>query len=511
MNPPNIYYSSLLMAAGVICLVVAAIVWVMRRGAPGAKALTVFLLGLSWWDITYSIFWMNFRGPTPYFWLDITLVGAFTVPTAFLIFSLTQVRLQNWLTRPVVFALLIEPVFTFIVLWTDPWHGLFFGGKRALNTTMILDAGPVSWVNVYYSYFLVLVSVLILIFAFYRSVGIYRTQTGMIVAAVLVPWAVHIGFLSTGGILPNADITPFIFSITAVIIAFALINFRLLDVIPIAHSVLFENMSEGVIVLDTQDRVVNINPAALSVAGSSAAEAIGAPVAKVLSFWPNLVAQFQGGSQANIELPVGEAYLDLRISQLTDERGQLVGRLIVWRDIAELKATQAKLEQLATVDGLTGVLNRRSFMEKAGVEFERSARYGKPLSMALMDIDQFKKINDTYGHQAGDQVLIQIANLCMGNIREIDSFARFGGEEFLLLMPETTAEEAYQICERLRLLIMYTIIRVENVPISPTISLGITTRLNMQEEFEPVLRCADKALYSAKQSGRNRTEVWSGE
>ena len=259
VSPPNIYYSAILMAEGVACLIVSIMIWYMRRGSTSAASLSILLLGLSWWDITYAIFWVDFPGPTPYFWLDITLVGAFIVPTALFVFSLEHARLERWLTRPIIFSLLVEPVLAFILLWTDPWHNLFYGGKRALNTTMILDAGVVHWANIIYSYALILISLVILSVAAYRSVGIYRRQTFLIIAALVIPWIVHISFLSTGGLLPNADVTPFIFSITAMIFAFALVGYRLLDIVPIARTFLIENMSEGVIVLDTHDRVVDIS------------------------------------------------------------------------------------------------------------------------------------------------------------------------------------------------------------------------------------------------------------
>ncbi|MBE7435648.1 MAG: hypothetical protein HS100_17155 [Anaerolineales bacterium] len=129
MLPPNIYYSAILLAAGVACLVVAVMIWYFRREAAGAKPLAIFLLGLAWWDITYAIFWVDIPAITPYFWLDITLAGAFTVPTAFLIFALEYSNARRWLNRPFILALLIEPVICFILLWTDPWHDLFLAGS----------------------------------------------------------------------------------------------------------------------------------------------------------------------------------------------------------------------------------------------------------------------------------------------------------------------------------------------------------------------------------------------
>jgi diguanylate cyclase (GGDEF)-like protein len=508
VNPPNIYYSAILMVAGIACLVIAVMIWYSRRGATGATSLAILLLALCLWDITYAIFWTDLPGPTPYFWLDITLVGAFIVPTTLLVFSLEHAHLQKWLNPPIRFALFIEPTLAFILLWTDPWHGLFYGGKRALNTTMILDAGMVHWANVYYSYTLILISVVILSVVAHRSVGIYRRQTIMILAAMVIPWIVHIGFLSTGGLLPDADVTPFIFSITAVIFAFALVRYRLLDIVPIARTVLIESMSEGVIVLDTRNRVVDINPAALSVTKLSAAASIGEPVEKVFSNWKDIVTRYQDVQQARVEVQADQTHLDLRVSPLVDNRNQIVGRLIVWHDITDMKNIQAKLEKLATTDDLTDVLNRRSFMEKAHVEFKRALRLKTHLSIALMDIDHFKDINDTYGHPTGDQALVNFAKLCVTNIREFDMFARFGGEEFALLMPEADAEQAFHVGERMRLNVARSVIDLDGQAASITISLGISSLVDEQDTLDKILRRADQALYHAKQSGRDQTVIW---
>jgi diguanylate cyclase (GGDEF)-like protein len=508
MTPPNIYYSALLMASGVSCLVVATLIWYMRRTATGAHSLAVFLLALSWWDITYAIFWIDFPGPTPYFWLDITLLGAFTVPTSFLIFSLQYAHLQKWLKRPMILALLIEPLATLVLLLTDSWHNLYFGGNRTLNTTRILDAGPVSWANIYYSYILIFIGIVILSLTLYRSVGIYRKQTTVILAATIIPWVVHISYISSGGLLPDADVTPFIFSITALAIAFALARYRLLDIVSIARSVLIENMSEGVIVLDTQNRVVDINPAAQSELHLSAKTSIGKPVEEVLSTWSDIVTKFQNVDRARVEIPLGNSYFDLRISPLLDHRGQFVGRLIVWRDITDLKHTQLKLEKLATMDVLTQVFNRRYFLEAAETNIKRAARLKQPLALALMDIDHFKNINDTFGHPAGDQALIAFAKICQENIREFDVFARFGGEEFALLMPGIGSKQASQVVERLRLIVSESTLDLDLHSVSITVSLGIADLAGEHDTLDLILHRADQALYAAKQSGRNRVVVW---
>jgi diguanylate cyclase (GGDEF)-like protein len=511
MIQPNVYYSALLMTTGTACLVVAIVVWQQRRNAVGAGPLIVLMLALSWWDITYAVFWAGAAGPTPFFWLDITYVGVVIVPAAFLAFTLQFAQLEHWLKLPTLLALAIEPVLVLALMWTDPWHGLFFAGKRAHNTGMILDAGPVFWANVSYSYILLLTACILLVWRFLHSSGLYRRQAALVLGAAGIPWLNSFIFVFGLNPLPNADNTPFAFSLTALAFVYALLRYRLLDVVPIARHVLVERMSDGVLVVDARNRIVDINPAARGVIGSPATSPIGEPVEKVFSAWSSIIAEFHDINQADAEITIGNSprrQLDLRISPLLDRRRHLVGRLIVWRDITELKRAQAKLKELATTDVLTQVFNRRHFLELADAELKRAVRFKHPLALMLADIDDFKHINDTLGHAAGDQVLIAFAKVCQRNTREIDVFARFGGEEFVLLMPETGREQAYEVAERLRLEVAQSLVAVDAHRISITLSLGIATLAGEQDTLELILQRADQALYSAKQSGRNRVVVW---
>lgn len=507
MSPPNIQYSAILMFASIACLVVATMIWLLRGRAVGAMPFAAVLMGLSWWDITYAIFWSELPAPNPYFWLDITLVGAYIVPTAFFIFVLDYSGINRWSRHPFIFLLMIEPVLAFTLQWTDPWHNLFFGGKRALNTTMILDAGPVSWANIYYSYLLIFISVVILFNSFFRSKGIYRQQTGLILGAAILPWVAHIMFAINGkGLLPNADMTPFIFSVTAVLIAFSIFRYHFLDIIPIARSTLIENMGEGVLVVDAEQRILDINPVARQVL--SPGFSVGDKLDKVFSFHPDLVSIFQDENQINTEIMLNDRYLDLRITHLNDARGLKIGRLIVWRDVTDLKNYQLKLERLATTDELTLTHNRRHFMELAEALVNQAHRRESPLSLAMIDIDHFKAINDEFGHLSGDKALSEFARIMKENIRGFDVFSRLGGEEFALLMVDTEEISARQIMERLNKVVAESNIIADEKQFPVTFSTGISGLTDKTDTMESLLYRADHALYVAKRTGRNRVVIW---
>lgn len=187
-------------------------------------------------------------------------------------------------------------------------------------------------------------------------------------------------------------------------------------------------------------------------------------------------------------------------------------RLQAFADQAAIAIENARLyaevERLATLDEVTGILNRRRLFQLGRREMELSRRYGTSLAAILLDIDLFKKINDTYGHTAGDRVLSGIASTISHNIREIDLFGRYGGEEFVILLPSTGAEAAREVAERVRELVAGLRFDTERGPLEVTISLGVAMLTSDVPSLATLIDRADQAMYSAKQAGRNRVEVY---
>ena len=171
---------------------------------------------------------------------------------------------------------------------------------------------------------------------------------------------------------------------------------------------------------------------------------------------------------------------------------------------------EKQLHHLATTDPLTGVLNRRHFFELAEQEFDRSQRYNRKISIILFDIDHFKEINDTFGHVAGDQLLQTIADRFIKNLRQMDIFGRYGGDEFVILLPETDIEQARQAAERLHQAVTLEPIETSRGTIPIQISIGVASLIN-SDDMEKLLIQTDQALYKAKETGRNRVVVFDGE
>jgi diguanylate cyclase (GGDEF)-like protein len=174
--------------------------------------------------------------------------------------------------------------------------------------------------------------------------------------------------------------------------------------------------------------------------------------------------------------------------------------------VGQLREAHDALERLASQDCLTGLRNRRCFNEKMLVELDRFVRYGTPFSLVLFDIDDFKRINDTYGHPFGDEVLRRLGYLTLGMVRSVDEAYRIGGEEFALILPETEGENARVLAERLRERVAASAVDLgAGTAVRFTVSLGVAQARSAAPEAKDLFAAADDALYKAKRTGKNRS------
>jgi diguanylate cyclase (GGDEF)-like protein len=195
---------------------------------------------------------------------------------------------------------------------------------------------------------------------------------------------------------------------------------------------------------------------------------------------------------------------DMSISPVTNAEGAITHFVVVKDEISERKKLEEELRHLATIDPLTGLLNRRSFLALAEREISRLGHYPGLLSVAMLDVDHFKAINDLYGHGAGDEVLRVLAEACTGSLRDCDIMGRLGGEEFACILPETSLEQAMLAGERLRTAVMLKKIPLQNdSEATITVSIGVATFHETDSGIDAVLHRADQALYRAKLDGRN--------
>ncbi|HDP67777.1 MAG TPA: GGDEF domain-containing protein [Candidatus Marinimicrobia bacterium] len=228
-------------------------------------------------------------------------------------------------------------------------------------------------------------------------------------------------------------------------------------------------------------------------------------IRRLATIMENLCRQFEK-RERHLKIAVEE----LRVARVEMERfnAQLDAR--VRERTRALEEANSKLESLSTTDALTGIYNRRNFDEKLNYEFARAMRYETALSCIMFDIDFFKKVNDTHGHVFGDEVLRMIGNTLRKELRVHDIYARYGGEEFVVLLPETEAQCARTVAEKIRHSIAQKTVSQNGISVNVTVSLGVA---ELDGDFmktgRDLVEKADRAMYNAKNSGRNRTIIYS--
>lgn len=284
---------------------------------------------------------------------------------------------------------------------------------------------------------------------------------------------------------------------------------------------LVDSVNSIILRWDAEGRVVFINPYGLKFFGYEADELIGKNVVGTIVPESESISRrdlgqlmldiqqdpdrFRNNENENIVRDGRRVWIYWTNRAITDADGRIVEILSVGNDITGRRHMEAELRRLATTDSLTGAFNRRRFFQKARQEFLRHQRYGHHFSVLLMDLDHFKKINDTHGHPAGDSVLKIFVDTCHRIFRVTDIFGRTGGEEFSAVLPETDAAAAIRVAERLRDRVMNSRIDIGTEdPIRFTVSVGLTALEEDDVTLESMIRRADKALYDAKRKGRNR-------
>ncbi|MGH8460361.1 MAG: diguanylate cyclase [Stenotrophobium sp.] len=299
-------------------------------------------------------------------------------------------------------------------------------------------------------------------------------------------------------------------------------NAGLLSRDPARYSELVRNISAyGIFLVDNAGMIQSWNRGAANITHYAEREVLGQPFAML---FPD-AAQREGLPQKGLTFArtnghcheeqarrkrSGEEFIgQCTLDAIRAADGRITGFVEVFQDISEQKRREDQLYQRATRDALTGIFNRGHFTEMATLEIARARRFSEPLSAMMIDIDHFKKVNDSHGHGTGDRVIIALAQTITAHIRKIDFAGRLGGEEFAILLPRADKEPAAEVANRLRLLISEQRVALEpGRDIGFTASIGVAALRPTTRNLQELLRNADAALYSAKREGRNRVEVW---
>jgi len=663
----------------------AAVIW--RRASPGSLPFALTLVSLAVWSIA-SIFESGALSVSGKVFGSIwQYVGIISLSPFWLYFCAEYTGYRKVFFSPLKFLVWIIPLITLGLVITNDSHGLIweqvYFPEDTINNVAVYDHGTFFYIFTAYTYFLILIGTFWLIKKFSAFPKNKRSQVIILIISVAIGWASNILYIM--GLTPiiGLDLTPISFVFIAMALTWFIYRKQLFDLLPIARSILVDNMSDGVVVLDDDGTVVDLNQAAIDVTRYQGPNPIGMTIWDMYHDWLPIIGKLrdQTDLQVELELPTDPSrYLDVKIDSIGDSREASQGQVITIRDVTTRKlieidekeqrqfsealaniaavmnsslnldevfekildnvgkvvphdtsnialidekgilrfkkvkgyekygtrelvlgieclvkdipnmqkmavsgtpainpntdadpdwrrdmpgaswiksyigapivsrgkllgflnldaatpnffknehlhrlhafANQAavaiqnaqlyeEMEQLAITDSLTGLYNRRFFYAFAENEIERSKRYHKDLSMIMMDIDHFKNVNDRFGHQVGDQVLENVAKICLSILRKVDVMCRFGGEEFLVLLPETERKEAENAADRMCRAISDSKVISEGSEVKITVSIGVAQLDKDHDSLDKLILLTDKALYAAKDAGRNCVRVFT--
>ncbi|MDK2980184.1 MAG: hypothetical protein PWQ55_531 [Chloroflexota bacterium] len=516
-----------------VSLIVVVVLW-GKRSERGGLALWLLFIALTEWSFCNGMEAAAVSIQTKVLWSQLAYVGAQTSPVFLFLFALIYSSRTNQITPARIALLLIIPIVIIILAATNSlhhwiWTG-FSPGAEGSNS-IIYHHGPAFWAGMVYIFSLVAFSSTFLFLASVQSQKLYRFQNLLIILASIIPWVSTIMYVSDLNPFPGLDLISLSFFFTGLLLLVGVQRANLLNYIPIAHELLFENIDDGVIVFNENKRVIDMNPGAERLFGVKFSDLImrkDQSVVKALEFFDDKFSRSETSRFETVSPFNNKVWLNVSISPLVKGRGGFQGWVAILENITLRKETEKELQRInqrlalqldenrqlekklreqANRDAMTGVYNRGCLKDSLAVEISYAEQQNYPLSIVMIDVDNFKFINDTHGHKAGDEVLIALGKMLLAQTRDSDFVSRFGGDEFVMLLPYMDGANALLRAEAWRQACMELKVDDQNHPIKVTISIGIAVYPDNGEELDALLAEADRALYLAKQSGRNCTRV----
>lgn len=495
----------------------AAVTWRRRRRTPEAPLLTLLLMATAIYTLGYSQEVAQDTLASARFWLHVEYLGVSWVPSLWALLAR-----QHAGRRRCVWPFLLVPPITALGEWTNSLHGWFNYSMVLLphNPFWVVHTrrGPLAWLNLLYLYLTILYGAWLFLRRFHTASSLLRRPN---LLAILAPAPPLLGYLiyALGWSPWGLDLAPPTMALTAVMAYLVVFQLELFDMVPMARSLVFNSMRDAALVTDLNHRLVEFNHASREILPSLGPTSLGRSLPEVFRELPALADALADPQtlqnavpQRRVEIVLpqqGRQSLEVRAFPLGQEKHP-VGWAVILANVTAQMQLLREMKQRADTDALTGVANRGCFTACLEREWARAQRSRSAFSVALIDVDYFKAINDRMGHGAGDKVLCTIAQRIGAALRAADLLGRYGGDEFVVLLPGLEAKDAHLVAERIRRTLTAPVPLDEQQMLPITLSLGLATHtVGDEADWKQLLQRADQALYQAKKQGRNCAVQWT--
>lgn len=506
----NYLYSIVCLASATLAISLSFLSFRSYRFTPYARPLGFLLLCSGIYAFGYAFEIMKTDPKWIFLWLRVEYTGLSFIAGCFLWFCVEFTGRIKTNKTILLVTLLGVSLFFLIAVFTNNHHHLYYSSieidHRGLFPTAALGRGIFYYFNILWLFSSFVLSFILYFHYLFRTSSIYRKRALTMVIAMIVCLIDYLIYILK--VIPwSLDIGPLIVTINGSVLSIAITRLAFLDISPIARGQVFESMQDGVVVTDSQGRILDFNNAVQHIFPNLTRENLGhylptfAPELKTYLFSENISKY----NPLSIQKEDIVQFYDVRTIPIKEKQNQEMGIAIYIREITEQYQLLKKLQEYAEKDWLTGIWNRRKWMDLAKAEIRRAERHKRPLTIAYLDIDHFKLVNDSLGHEGGDMVLIHLVQNISSQLRENDIFGRIGGEEFVILFPELDKEKAQIVTQRLLRAVSEKEINFGKQNLSVTTSIGaIVWEGDKKVSLDELIQKADKALYMSKAAGRNQ-------
>ncbi|MDQ0156266.1 histidine kinase N-terminal 7TM domain-containing diguanylate cyclase [Robertmurraya andreesenii] len=507
MNNDIFIYIVFTSISGVLSVLLGVYAYVKRKDFSSSQLFIWMTFLSAIYIFSHAIELASSTLPEIKLWLKIQYLGLPFIPPCGLLLVMHYVGLERVIHKKTVGFILFIPFLTSIISLTNDFHHLLYRSVylRPNEPSPLADMLPGPWYIVHgsYTFACLLVGIVLLIWYWKQTKWVYWKQIMTLLLSNLLPMIAS--FLYLMGLSPmGMDPVPIVMCLTSALYFWAILSSNLFVLAPIARNRVFEGMRDAVLVVDTENRIVDYNASAKRLISQLDSSSIGNNIKTLLDgafhslLTPDTLITIKEYEWSTVE----EKHYRIYSTPVLKGKDISVGKTIVVHDITEQKQLENRLTELAFTDGLTKIYNRIYFMERSSELLNQAKKKTQPFSLLLFDIDHFKKVNDTYGHNVGDKAICHLVAICNSILESEHIFARFGGEEFIVSLPNFSMEEAENIAEEIRSMLENSPLPLATGQIQITASFGVA-EATASMSLDMVINKADQALYAAKNSGRN--------